>query len=168
MVEISKRSICKINAPHIIQPRPPLPLLRPLHNLHALHVRTEHLDPHLHAHPRQLVPQQERRVDPPRPDVQTHPRKGVPGLEGHPQNVAHLDAARVAPVVEEGFAFTGRVEGCELRFGHGGDGVFAFREGGRGWGVDFEFLLDCIVLAFHEVQGRSSELWIDAIGIERH
>ena len=40
---------------HVIQPRPPRPLLFPLHNLNALHVRTVHLDPHLHPNPRQLI-----------------------------------------------------------------------------------------------------------------
>lgn len=142
-----------------MQPSPPLPLLGALHNLDALDVRAEHLDPHLHRDPRQLVAQQERRVHTPQPDAQADARERVAALEGHAQDVADLDAARVAAVVEEGLALARGVEHGELRLVDGGDGVFTFRGGGWGRGVDLQRLFDC-------VERKVGSADVDAIGGE--
>lgn len=134
------------NIPQIIQSRPPLSLLRPLHNLHPLHIRTKHLNPHLHPHPCQLISQQKGTIDPPQPDTQTHAGKGIAVLECHPQDVAGVHAARVAAVVKEGFAFARGVKGGELGVCYGCDGVFAGVAGARGRGVDFGFLGGCFLV----------------------
>lgn len=52
--EILRGNRC--NIPHIKQLPPPRPLLRPLHHLNRLHIRTINLDPHLHPHHQQFIP----------------------------------------------------------------------------------------------------------------
>ncbi len=125
--------------PHIVQPRPPRPLLPPLHDLYPLHIRTVNLKPHLHAHSRQLIPQQNPRVDPSPSDIQTHAGERVAVLEPHEQDVPYFGGFGVCAGEEFG-AGAGGVEEGELGGGDGGDGVFVGREGaGRGW-VGFYFL----------------------------
>ena len=48
---------------HIVQLRPPRPLLLPLHNLNALNVGTVDLKPHLDSNPRELVAEEDGSVD---------------------------------------------------------------------------------------------------------
>ena len=132
------------NIPEIIQPRPSLPLLRPLHNLHTLHLRAKHLHRHLNANSRQLIPQQERGIHSAQTDTQTHPRERVSVLEDHTQDIAGLDTSRVATVIEQCFAVACRVEGRKLGLCDGGDRVFAGFAGAGGWCVDFEWFAGCM------------------------
>lgn len=101
-------------APHVIQPSPLLPLIRPLHNLHALHIRTKHLHPHLNPNPSKRIAQQTRRVNTSQSDTHTHPGKRIPVLERHPDDIADFDAAAVSAVVEERAPFAAGIEGCQL------------------------------------------------------
>ena len=132
------------NIPEIIQPRPSLSLLGPLHNLHTLHLRTKHLHRHLNANSRQLIPQQERGIHTTQTDAQTHPRERVSVLEDHTQDIAGLDTSRVATVIEQCFAVACRVEGRKLGLCDGGDRVFAGFAGAGGWCVDFEWFAGCM------------------------
>lgn len=109
--------------PHIIQPRPPRPLHPSLHHLNALDVRTIDLKPHLDPHARQLVAQQDARVDAAPPDIQTHARERVAVPQPHEQDVAHLGGFRVG-AREELRPRAGGVQEGQLVGGEGGDGVF--------------------------------------------
>jgi len=109
--------------PHIIQPRPPRPLRPPLHDLNALDIRTIDLKPHLDAHARQLVAQQDPRIHAAPADVQTHARERVAVPQPHEQDVAHLGGFGVGAGEEFG-ARAGGVEEGQLVGGEGGDGVF--------------------------------------------
>lgn len=60
------------NIPHIIQPGSPLPLRGLLHDFHTLYIRAVDLNPHLATDLRQLVPKQERSIDTPCSNIQTH------------------------------------------------------------------------------------------------
>ncbi len=104
--------------PHIIQPRPPRPLLRPLHNLQTPHIRAVDLNPHLHPNSQNPVPQQHPRVHAPSPDTQTHPGEGIPRLEIHEQDVPRLGRIGVV-ALEEPCARAGGVEQRDLRCGVG-------------------------------------------------
>jgi hypothetical protein len=68
---------------HVCQARTSRPLRRALHDLDALHQRTVHLVPHLHAHARELPAEQDRRVDAAAPDVDADACEGVAGALPH-------------------------------------------------------------------------------------
>lgn len=114
--------------PQIRESRPPRPLLLPLHHLYALHIRAVDLIPHLHADARQLVAQQDPRVDAAPPDVDAHAGIRVAVAEPHEQDVADAGAFGVGFGEERG-AGAGWVEEGDLRGLDAGDGVF---EVGRG------------------------------------
>ena len=126
------------NIPHISQVRPPRPPLRPLHHLNRLDIRTVNLNPHLHPHHEQLIPQQNPRVDAPTLDTEADAGKGVAGLEGDEEDVADERDVRVVRGEEAGAGARG-VELSEvvgLPVGHG-KGVGGAVGGGRGVGFDF-------------------------------
>lgn len=128
-----------LRLPHIIQACPPRPLLRPLHNLHALDDGTVDLDPHLHADHHQPVAEQDRGVEAAAPDGEADAREGVAGCECREEDVAHARGVGVGAVEEAG-AGGGGVEGCEVLGFPFGEGVWVFiAEGGGGEGRFLSF-----------------------------
>lgn len=122
--DILDRSHIVLRFPHIIQPRPPHPLLPPLHNLNPLHIRTINLIPHLDPHPSQLPPKQNPGIDPAPPDIQADAGEGIAVPQPDEQDIAH--ARRLGVLLrEEPRAGSRRVEEGELRRRDGGDGVAA-------------------------------------------
>ena len=71
-----------LGLPHIIQPRPPRPLLRPLHHLNRLDGWT--VDFHVHLHPchQEAVAQQDRGIDAAPSEGQTDAAEGFAAFEG--------------------------------------------------------------------------------------
>lgn len=74
----AKRSVGQI--PHVVEPGPPGSLLPPLHDLYTFNVGTVDLEPHLHAHPSQLVSQQNTGINPSPPNIQADTCEWVPAL----------------------------------------------------------------------------------------
>lgn len=101
---------------HVVQPRSVRPLAPALHDLDALDVRAIHFVPHLDADARELVAQQDRRVDAPPPDVDAHAREGVAAPLPHQQDVANFGRLGVRGG-EEARARPGGVEDGELGSG---------------------------------------------------
>lgn len=98
--------------PHKIQPRPPRPPPRLLHDIHADDVRRVQLDPHLDADTRELVAEEEGGVDAAPAELQENPAEGVFVPEADLQDVAGAQA--VAGAAEEpGFGGV-RVEAEEV------------------------------------------------------
>lgn len=122
--------------PQIIKPGSPPPLLRPLHDLHPLNIRTEDLDPHLGAHSPDFVSEQDTSVDAATADGETDASEGVPGFEGREEDVSGAGHVGVG-AVEEALAGGGRVEGCEVGGCYGGDGEGVETAGGGGRGIGF-------------------------------
>lgn len=112
----------KKNIPHIGQSSTSLPLLRPLYNLNGLNKRAENFNPHLTSNPRQFIPQQERRVESSRSNIQAYARERVSGLECNSQNISDSDAMGI-PFIEHGFSLTGRVIDSKLIRRERSDGV---------------------------------------------
>lgn len=122
--------------PHVIQPRPASPLLRPLHHLYRPHSGRVNLHPHLHPGHQEPIPQQHRRVGPPPSYAQTHARERVARLEGRQQDVARLGGVLVV-AREESRPRAGRVEDREVRLGGFDEGVGEGPSCGGGRGVGF-------------------------------
>jgi len=125
---------------HVIKSRSPSPLRLPLHNLNTLHIRRVNLVAHLHAHARQIVAQQDGRVDfgVALLDVQAHAGEGVAGFLAHEQDVADAGAVDVL-LAEEAGAGAGGVEGGDLGGGDGCYGVGAVFAGGLDLGCYGDF-----------------------------
>lgn len=113
-----------LRLPHVVETSAALPLLCSLDNLHALHIRAKHLDPHLDGDAGQFVAQQERGINPPLADVQTDAREWIAALECHTQDVANLGAPRVPSIVEQLSPFTRRVENIQLFLSHSSNGIW--------------------------------------------
>lgn len=109
--------------PQVRQPRSPRPLLAPLHYLYAFYIRAIDLKPHLHAHPRQFVPQKDAGVDPAPSDVDAYACDRVAVAEAHQQDVAHARGFGVG-FGEESCAEAGGVVEGDLGGLDGGYGVF--------------------------------------------
>jgi hypothetical protein len=114
-----------LRLPHVIQPRPPRPLNPPLHNLNAFHIRTIYLIPHLHANPRQLIPQQDGRVDALPPNVDAHPCEGISRFLPHEQDIADFGSFGVGFGEELGAGAGGVEDGELVCLEEGCDGGFA-------------------------------------------
>lgn len=87
-------------------------LLGALDDLHTVDVGAEDLDGHLDGDTGELVAQEERGLNSAQLDAENNSVEWVAVLEGHADDVAGLDTARVASVVEHGFAVTLGVEDC--------------------------------------------------------
>lgn len=71
-----------LRLPQVRQLGPSRPLGRPLDDLNSRHIPTIHLKPHLHTHPTQLTPQQNRRLNSPASNTHQHAGKGLGGALG--------------------------------------------------------------------------------------
>lgn len=127
--------------PHIVQPRPPCPLLSPLNNLNSRHTRAVNLKPHFHSHTRQVVPEQDCRINAPFTNADTHACEGFARGRPHKQDVTYFGGFRVCGREEPGTA-TGGIELGELSCLEGPEGFFACgAEGGWCW-VDGDGFVD--------------------------
>ena len=127
-----------LRLPQIIQPCPPRPLNRTLHNLNTPHLGAVDLDPHLHADGQEAVAEQDGGVRAAAADVEADAGEGVAGREGCEEDVADAGDVGVGAGEEAG-AGAGGVEGGDVGFVDGGDGEGVVVAGGGGWGVGFYF-----------------------------
>jgi hypothetical protein len=125
---------------HVVEPGPSRSLGLPLHHLNPLHVWRVDLVAHLDAHARQVVAQQDGRIDfrVALLDVEAHAGEGVAGLLAHEKDVADAGAVDVVFAEETG-AGAGGIEssdlcGCDCSYGIGT--AFA---GGLDLGSDCDF-----------------------------
>lgn len=77
-----------LRLPHIVQSRSSCSLLPPLHNLNPRHTRRVYLEPHLDAHTRQMIAQQNCGINSAFPDVDAHACEGFAGVCAHEEDVA--------------------------------------------------------------------------------
>lgn len=98
---------------HVVDPGPPLPLGRPLRNLHTLHERAVDLDAHLDGDLGQVVAQQYRRGRAGALDRQDDAGERLAGLEGRVEDVADFGAVQVC-FGEEAGSGARRVQQCQL------------------------------------------------------
>lgn len=110
---------------HVVDPGPPLPLGRPLRNLHTLHERTVDLDAHLDGDLGQVVAQEHRRGRAGALDRQDDARERLAGLECRVEDVADFGAVEVC-FGEEACSGARRVQQRQLLLVDQGHGVFAY------------------------------------------
>jgi hypothetical protein len=125
---------------HVIKSGPPRSLGLPLHHLDSLYVWRIDLVAHLDAHARQVVAQQDGRVDfrVALLDVEAHAGEGVAGLLAHEEDVADAGAVDVV-FAEETSAGTGGIQGSDLGGGDCSYGVGAAFAGGLDLGSNCDF-----------------------------
>lgn len=115
-----------LRTPIIIKLIPPRALLLPLHDLYPRNIRTVNLNPDLHRHTRERIPQQHGRIDGRLPANGEHDATywvQPPGLPDE-DHIPWVHALRVF-LREESRALAFWIENCELRRGYGGYGVGA-------------------------------------------
>ena len=117
--------------PHIIQPRPSCPLLSSLNNLNPGHTRAVNLKPHFHSHTRQVIPQQDRRINASFANTDAHACEGITRGRPHKQDVTYFGGFRVCWREEPGAA-AGGIELGELSCLEGLEG-FSACGAERGW-----------------------------------
>lgn len=82
---------------HIVQFRSPRPLLFPLHNFYPFYIRTIYFKPHLHGEAREVVSEQDCRVDGAvsLANVEADAGEVVAVFEAYQEDVSWLDALGV-------------------------------------------------------------------------
>jgi len=125
---------------HVIEPGSPRSLGLPLHHLDSLHIWRIDLVAHLDAHARQVVAQQDGRVDfrVALLDVEAHAGEGVTGLLTHEQDVADTSAVDVV-FAEKASAGACGIESSDLGGGDCSYGVGAAFAGGLDLGSNGDF-----------------------------
>jgi hypothetical protein len=125
---------------HVIEPGPPRSLGLPLHHLDSLHVWRINLVAHLDAHARQVVAQQDGRVEflVALLDVEAYAGERVAVLLAHKQNVTNTGAVDIV-FAEETSAGTGGIESSDLCGGDCSYGVGAAFAGGLDLGSNGDF-----------------------------
>ena len=105
---------------------------------HSPHLRRINLHPHLHPHHHNPIPQQDPRIRPPPPYIQTHTRERISARERHKQRIPYAWGVDII-FCEQPRSRTGGVKSVrDVGALDVGQGVGVGGAGGGGWGVGFD------------------------------